>query len=144
MKKIYFFSKNKNDDLKKINKYNIDIYINCKKSENEFYFCPEKAGEYKIKIILYFLIEDCSNMFSFCQYIESIDLSKFKIENVTNMKFMFDNCKNIKNIDLSSFNTSKVTNMQNMFSFCQNLKSIDLSSFNTSKVTNMQNMFKQI
>ena len=142
-KNIYFLNNNNNNKIiiNDINEYNTEIYINGIKNKNEFCFCPEKPGEYKIKIILYFLIEDCSNMFYYCQNIESIDLSKFKTENVTNMQNMFSNCKNLKNVNLSSVNTENVIDMEDMFNFCQNLESIDLSSLNTSKVTNMKNMF---
>ena len=47
------------------------------------------------------------------------------------MSCMFSNCRNLQSIDLSSFNTQNVTNMSYMFHNCKNLQSIDLSSFNT-------------
>ena len=73
--------------------------------------------------------------------LESINLSSFNTNNVTNMSFMFDRCYSLISINLSLFNTNNVTNMCFMFSGCKSLKSIDLSSFNTNNVTNISVMF---
>jgi len=54
---------------------------------------------------------------------------------------MFWECSSLESIDLSSFNTNNVTNMSYMFCYCSSLKSLDLSSFNTNNVTNMSYMF---
>ena len=35
---------------------------------------------------------------------------------------MFTECSSLESIDLSSFNTNNVTNMSDMFSFCSSLK----------------------
>ena len=54
---------------------------------------------------------------------------------------MLNNCSSLESIDLSSFNTNNVTDMSLMFCDCESLKSIDLSSFNTNKVTDLSYMF---
>ena len=54
---------------------------------------------------------------------------------------MFYNCCNLESLDLSSFNTQNVTNMKGMFLSCKKLQNLDLSSFNTQKVINMSGMF---
>ena len=82
------------------------------------------------------------NMFSGCQYLESLDVSNFNTSKVWNMYQMFHQCKKLESLDLSNFNTSNVTNMGYMFYQCLNLKSINLSIFNTSKVTTMADMFE--
>ncbi len=41
---------------------------------------------------------------------------------------------NLQSLDLSSFNTENVTNMSYMFSFSK-IQTLDLSSFNTENVT---------
>ena len=61
-------------------------------------------------------------MFSYCESLESIDLSSFNTNNVTNMSYMFSGCKSLESIDLSLFNTNNVTNMSHMFSHCESLK----------------------
>ena len=116
------------------------------------------------------LPEDCSNLFTYMTFLESIDLKNADTSNVTDMSYMFRivnfenfvltsvdvssfDTKNVTTmkgmfswsgidcIDLSSFDTSNVTDMSDMFSYCYNTKSIDLSSFDTSKVTDMSYMF---
>ena len=73
--------------------------------------------------------------------LNSVDLSKLKTSNVTNMHSMFYN-SGVSSLDLSTFDTSSVENMSNMFTSCQNLASVKgLSSWETSKVTDMSYMF---
>ena len=107
------------------------------------------------------------DMFSYCRYITSLDLSGFDTRKVTNMTRMFKQCPNLRSItfganfdtsivtsmeemfcacgmttiDVSGFNTSKVTTMEEMFSYCPNLTSLDLRNFNTGKVQNFSHMF---
>ena len=50
---------------------------------------------------------------------------------------MFFNCESLESIDLSSFNTNNVTNISYLLFACKILESIDLASFNTNNVTNM-------
>ena len=57
-----------------------------------------------------------------CSSLESIDLSKFNTDKVTNMSYMFYDCSSLKSIDLSKFNTDKVTDMDYMFYGCSSLK----------------------
>ena len=80
-------------------------------------------------------------LFYNCKKLTSLDLSNWKIKNVTNMNSMFYNCSSLINLDLSNFNTSNVTDMSSMFASCRSLTSLDLSSFVTSNVTNMSYMF---
>ena len=84
------------DDIKKLNKYNTELFINNKRVEYKKYFETKQAGEYNIKI-------------------------KFKT-NLTNCSKMFAGCKNIKNINFVSFNTKYITNMNYMLYQCENLE----------------------
>ena len=86
-------------------------------------------------------VKNMSNMFSGCQNLSSLDLSKFNTEKVTNMSRMFYGCQNLSSLDLSKFNTEKVTDMSSMFEDCLELSSLDLSNFNTKEVKQMNNMF---
>ena len=57
---------------------------------------------------------------------------------------MFYNCSKLNSLNLSNFNTNNVTNMSSMFYDCSSLTSLNLSNFNTNNVTNMENMFSGI
>ena len=124
-----------------INESNSKVYINNKLNKSLKYFIPEKEALYQIKLILFFPVKDCSNMFGYCRHLESINLSMFDTKNVTNMESMFNTCDNLKDLDLSSFDTKNVTNMSNMFWNCEKLENIDLSSFDTKNVTDMHGLF---
>ena len=86
----------------------------------------------------------CTNMaalFSNCNNLTSVDLSRFDTSNVTDMSCMFKSCYKLENLNLASFKTSNVVDMENMFGSCCNITSLDLSMFDTSKVTSMYSMF---
>ena len=129
------------DNLKELNEYNTDLYINNNKYKYQKYFIPKKGGKYIIKIIFKINIKDCSFMFADCKSIINIDFKYFNTSNVNNMRYMFSGCENIKYLDLSSFDTKNVTNMMRMFYKCEKLKELNLSSFNTENVNNMSEMF---
>ena len=128
-------------DLKELNESNTELFINGKQCKYKSYFIPEEEGVYEIKLIIKILMKNCCCLFFGLSNLQSIDLSLFKTQNVTNMSYMFYNCYNLQSLDLSSFNTKNVTNMSCMFYSCKNLNSINLSSFNTQKVTDMSEMF---
>ena len=86
-------------------------------------------------------VTDMYGMFYQCEKLSSLDLSKFNTEKVTDMSWMFSYLK-LSSLDLSNFNTEKVWKMFNMFSFCQNLSSLNLTNFNTEKVNEMSRMFE--
>ena len=85
--------------------------------------------------------EDSSKMFSGCEGLTSLDLSKFDTSKVTNMSDMFVGCSGLTSLDVTGFDTSNVKSMKNMFSGCSKLTSLDLSKFVTSNVTDMSVMF---
>ena len=128
-------------DLKQLNESNTKLFINGKLCKYKSYFIPKEKGIYEIKIIIKILMENCCCLFYGLSNLQSIDLSSFNTQNVTNMSYMFQNCNNLINLDLSSFNTKNVTDMYYMFYGCKNLNNINLSSFNIQKVIYMHNMF---
>ncbi len=85
-------------------------------------------------------VTSMASLFSLC-YAQSLDLSNFNTDNVTDMSSMFIYCVNLTSLNLSSFNTTNVTNMNAMFSMCEKMTSLDLSKFNTANVTDMTGMF---
>ena len=65
---------------------------------------------------------DMSDMFSFCNNLNNLDLSSFNIKNVKNMSYMFYHCYNLKNLQLFSLNTQNNIDMDYIFDMCNKLK----------------------
>ena len=113
-------------------------------------------------------VDDMRSMFSSCTSLETLDLSSFNTEKVTNMVTMFENskhlrslklpkgfigssvtnlnamfrdCESLTELDLSGSNSENVKDMKEMFSGCRALSKLDLISFKTGQVTTMENMF---
>ena len=84
----------------------------------------------------------CRNMFSDCDKLTELNLSKLNTVNIVSMKGMFRNCRKITTLDLDNLITSKVTDMSDMFIACTKLVKLNLSNFDTSNVTNMFSMFE--
>ena len=82
-----------------------------------------------------------SCMFKGCSALESLNLTNFNTENVTDMSWMFYGCSALESLNLTNFNTAKVTHMIHMFYGCSALKSLDLTNFNTAKVEYINDMF---
>ena len=82
-------------------------------------------------------------MFCLCSFfMESLDLSGFNTDNVTNMYAMFYGCRNLRSLDLSGFYTSKVTDMSYMFEDCEELTTVYVGSgWSTALVTSSTDMF---
>lgn len=88
--------------------------------------------------------EDCGGMFYYINGhpLSRIEFGdSFNTSNVTNMSMMFSGCENLTSLDLSKFNTAKVVQMENMFYGCKSLNSLNIENFNTSNVVNMHFMF---
>ena len=130
-----------NEAKNNINEENVEIYVDNEKIKFTYVYKTNKKGFINVKFKIKKLLTSTCSMFFFCDSLETIDLSSFNTNNVTNMMNMFSYCKSLKSIDLSSFNTDNVTNMYGMFWGCESLESIDLSAFNTKNVTNMELMF---
>ena len=135
--KIYF-----DCDLKELNESNTELFINEKKYNFKIYFIPEKEGIYEIQLNIKILMKNCCCLFYSLKNLQSLDLSSFNTQNVTNMSYIFSDCHKLQNLNLSSFNTKKATNMYCMFYNCYKLQILDLSSFNTQKVTDVSYMFE--
>lgn len=61
--------------------------------------------------------------------------------NSKTMRDMFSDCQNLASLDLSKFDTNKVTNMQGLFARMHKMKYFDLTSFDISNVTTIKYMF---
>ena len=49
------------------------------------------------------------------------------------MNNMFAGCKALQTLDLSNFNTNQVTDMAGMFSSCDKIQTVNVSNFDTSQ-----------
>ena len=90
----------------------IELYINNIKYNFQNNFQIEKKGEYIIILKFKNQVKSCKDMFAENEYINSIDLSYFDFEKVTDMSKMFYKCKILKSINLSSVKTKKVIVMK--------------------------------
>lgn len=82
------------------------------------------------------------SMFSNCTSLETLDLSSFNTEKVTNMSEMFVGSTNLRTINLpKGFIGSNVTDLNGMFRGCVSLTELDLSGSNAEKVKKMGSMF---
>ena len=87
-------------------------------------------------------VDDMRLMFSSCTSLETLDLSSFNTEKVTNMVSMFENSKHLRSLKLpKGFIGSSVTNLNAMFRGCASLTELDLSGSNAEKVKDMRGMF---
>ena len=142
-KVVYFLDNTKlHDNLKELNKTNVELFINGTKREYSKCFEPEKSGINEIKLKFSILMKDCSCMFYDCKNIIDIDFSHFITENVKYMNSMFAGCE-LKNINLSSFNTEQLVSMEKIFSHCFFLNYVDLSSFNGTKLIYFEKLFNE-
>jgi surface protein len=126
---------------KDINSENVEIFVNGKKINFDFYYSSNEIGEIKVKFKFKKLLVNTSYLFYNCSCLKLIDLSSFKTGEIKSMISMFENCSSLESLDLVSFNTSNVQNMSCMFRNCSSLKKINLSLFETNKVKDISYMF---
>ena len=131
------------DNLKELNEFNTELYINKKQYKYKKYFKPEKEGEYEIIIKFNIDLLDCSYMFVGCKNIIYINFESFNTKNIINMSHMFENCYNLRSLpDISKWDTKNVTDMSGMFYNCSSLKSLpDISKWDVKNVKKMKAMF---
>lgn len=76
-------------------------------------------------------------MFSGCDSLTSVDLSKLDTTGVTDMRYMFSGCSSLESVDLSHLDTAAVTKLDHLLSGCSSLTSADLSKLDLTQVTDM-------
>ena len=89
-------------------------------------------------------VTDCSEMFASATSLTTLNLKGWKADSLTQLGSMFEHCESLKAVDVSGFNTSNVTDMNGTFCGCSSLKKLDISNFDTSKVTCMSIMFAEM
>ena len=98
-------------NIEEENKKYFHIYFNDNKEEIKKTELNKEDNVSKINIIIDYQINSFSELFSYCQCIESINFKKFYRNNVTDMNGMFCGCSSLKEINLTNFNTNNVEDM---------------------------------
>ena len=89
-------------------------------------------------------VDTMNRMFSNCQSLTSVDLSKFITSNVKDMELMFYYCVEIRNITFPKSPTNSLEKMVQMFNYFRKLKEIiNLSYFKTQNVQSMHSLFSE-
>ncbi len=79
-----------------------------------------------------YMFEDCINL-------SSINLN-FETPALISASWLFSNCQRLVSVDLSKMDTSKVTDMTNMFCNCWSLKTLDIRNAVFDQVTGKENL----
>ena len=82
-----------------------------------------------------------SEMFYDCAALTTLDLSSFKIDNVTTTEGMFAKCSNLLTLDLRNFHPWSLTNTHAMFLSCSELQSIIACDLFNKNITDSHDMF---
>lgn len=84
---------------------------------------------------------NCSEYFSYCTNLETIDLSGLDTSECSDFSGMFNECKSLQAVDLSPLDFGSLTDLYSMFSGCKSLTELDFSMVDTSNVTNFSSLF---
>lgn len=85
----------------------------------------------------------CVGMFSFCDSLQYVDLSKLDTSDATNADSMFSGCSSLSTIDVSKLATCNIESASYMFYGCSSLESVDLTNLDFSELTDMGAMFAE-
>lgn len=88
------------------------------------------------------LVTEMENAFSNMTNLKTINISGWDLQNASTFIAMFKNDTSLESIDLRSFKGPKISNISQMFSGCTNLKTIYLNNFKPVKATNFYAAFK--
>ena len=111
-------------------------YRKCYRYE-EFIFVPNEIDEENTGLCFY-------NMFYKCSSLKSLpNISKWKIDNITNANGLFYGCSSLISIpDISNWKTDNVVNMGYLFASCSSLLSLpDISKWNVNNVKTMSILY---
>ena len=89
------------------------------------------------------LPDNCQGMFSHCEHLSFIDVSRWDTSSVTDMSCLFSGCESLTSLDVSNWDTSSVTDMSGLFQSCLKVTSLDVSNWDTSSVTDMGFLFSR-
>lgn len=82
-----------------------------------------------------------SNTFSGCSSITKLDVSKWVTTNFTNLSGTFQGCSNLTELDVSKWVTNNVTSFSYTFSTLSNITALDLTNWSFENATTIAGMF---
>lgn len=71
---------------------------------------------------------ECSEMFKFCNKLETVKMDKGSVPLVANLYEMFYGCDVLKEFDLDAFKQWQHSNCASMFCMCENIREINISN----------------
>lgn len=86
-------------------------------------------------------VETMMSMFTYCNSLESIDITAWDVSNLNSMFWMFGYCTSLKTFDFGDLDVSNVTTMYSMFAYCYSLESINFQNIDTTGLTTIVGMF---
>ena len=110
--------------------YTLRIYFkeDLRYIEGFFMFCSDVV-EVDFTNLITTEIESMSSLFKGCINLKKIVLGdKFNTEKLNHMDELFTSCESLEEIDLTKFETKNVFSMKSLFQGCKNLKKITLIS----------------
>ena len=75
---------------------NIELYLNDEKLKTNNIFKAKEPGIYNFKLKFLKHMKDISKFFHKCENLIYVDLSNFKSENLTDIRYLFSKCINLK------------------------------------------------
>ena len=123
--------------LVEIDLSNID-FSNAKNLKGLFHSCTSLRNVELIASSKTENLEDCSDMFLYCESLISIDLSNFSFKKVRKLSAMFLFCNNLETVILPQNEIStSVEDISYMFAICFKLKNLDMSGISFVNLRDM-------
>lgn len=132
-------------DFVNINKYNIELIINGKKSDLVHSY-NLKYGKNIIKLIIKNKLTNLKGMFCGCKSLKNIEqLQYLDVKEVNNLSDIFDGCTFLSDINpLQYWDVSNCEVFSNMFSKCSSLINIiPIQNWDVSKAVSLAGMFSK-
>ena len=98
------------------------IYLNENNEEIKRNYIYSNDEISKIKVIIDSEEKSLKEFFKKCHYIKEIKFIKFNRTDFTDYSSMFSCCEKLTNLDISKLKTDNVETMRHMFACCRNLK----------------------
>ena len=146
--KMSFFNREQNYNLTKEDYIIIETSFNKSylrklknlELKNDFYV-PSETGYLSIEIIFKKSINNLDNFFSYNKELIKVNMSNFKMDEITSMKSTFSGCSNLEEVTFEGTNSKNLRNLDNTFENCTNIKNVNLALNDTSNIEETNNTF---
>ena len=82
-----------------------------------------------------------NRMFTNCESLTSLDLSRWKVSNVMYMQEMFDGCKSLTDLNISGWDLQNVNSIQELFQNCESLANLNVTDVNVTNISSFSSLF---